>query len=115
MINDKNRPKLHAESQSTNETPRERDALTIRTRLDDDEHDRPPPSTAALRINRSVQPPRTQASPSLQTPLRARGGDAAAQVAQQRRSLVYGPDRRAPATEAGLARGRLLAPRILQL
>ena len=33
----------------------------------------------------------------------------AAQVAQQRRSLVCGPDRRAPATGAGLARGRLLA------
>ena len=45
---------------------------------------RPPPSTAALRINQYVPPPRTQASPSLQTPLRARGGDMAAQVAQQR-------------------------------
>ena len=67
------------------------------------QHDRPPPSTAALRINQYVQPPRTQASPSLQTPLRARGGDTAAQVAQQRRSLVRGPSDDSSAQGRGLS------------
>ena len=67
-------------------------------------------------MNQYLQPSRRAPSlPSLQTPLRARGGASAAQVAQQRRSLVCGPDRQAmaaPATGAGLgARGP--APRIL--
>ena len=80
------------------------------------QHDRPPTSTAALRMNHYVPPPRTQASPSLQTSLRARGGETAAHMAaQQRWSLVVCvSDRRGqggdPATGARLgARGRLLA------
>ena len=87
------------------------------------QHDRPPLSTAALRMNKYVPPPRTQAPPSLQNPLRARGGATAALVAQQRRSLVVcvcdrrGQARRRSSSNSNRSwtRSSWSAPCILQL